>query len=1404
MSARTILLLLSASICWFSASFAQDASSTTYQLKSSAVSSVVSVNNLSTTYKLRSVAPAAPAQGATQPASTTYGIRVGFLPQLDITATKLAFSTQPAGSVSSEALMTQPLVQAQDAEGNVDLDFQETITLTESAAGFLTNNVITALNGVATFVNLIYTASGGSEDFALIANDQDGVGTDLPTATSSTVMSNVTASKLAFTNQPSGVVHLSPFTIGVAAQDAAGNTDVGFTGTVTLELSPSGSLSSTTVSFVNGVAVFTDLTVSGAGSGRTIMATTVSGLTPATSSSFSVAQATAIIALNNLTASYDGTAKAGGATTTPAGLSVGFSYTKDLLPLGGPPSAPGVYGLTATISDANYSGNTVGTLTINDPPAPVVTLSASATQGNPPFGVTFTIQVTGYSYAAFLETNTDGGAISDNTYGAGISFTKSVAVTYSTPGSHEALLTVRGPKSLGEHVVQVSQSITVNSVPQVDVIAAATELEDRVLELDLMGKDPQAGTWSVSDTDVILISGVAVVGDMIQFTPVTNASGNDAVTITRTNVYGLSTEQSVNLTWTAVDDPPEITALAGNFEADEDIGLQVAGAGNAADVDTDVGTLVWSASGFDAGLVGAAAGGSAGIDFTPVANAHGFTAATIHLTDPSTGNEATQAVILTWNPINDPPSVPVANFPANGATEVTLSPLLSWSAVDVDGESLVYDVSLGPAGAESSVAGGTSATTYSAMDLDPGVGYGWSVTARDPAGATAAASFGFTTEQDLRPPVLSNVRAAVTHDMLTLSWSTDEPGNTAVHAAEDAPPAKVVATQQQTVFDVVEGAFVTEHSVTLEGLSSATWYDYELRSTDEAGNTSDPVSGQALTLAAPDEDPPQFLVSPYVEGITEQSAVVRWRTDELSDSRVRWQPQGVAKVVETQQTGGEIIDPGLLEDHAVGLSGLSVDTDYRIEVESHDAVGNPSVVEVGFFTTEAEADQVEPGFVHGPAALSVTEASAQIEFGTDEPTNAQVRFDTDIDLGDGRLAAGTQPSGSHQITLAGLLAETTYHYRVFIQDGSGNETISDARSFDTRAGPDLQAASFLIGPAIEGLTEQSGILVLGADEPVRLQVLLSTSANLDNPVLRESATLQADHSVSLTNLEPDTPYFYEVVARDGAGNETPAVRGEFSTLAEQDLTPPQLVKGPYAEGIGATGATIVYCTNELTIGSLSYATFGNAKINSLAEGGILFQITPSTEHRVSLTQLAPDTTYDLFVLAQDAQGNSSDAGVGSFTTLRMEDLDLPQVVTGPVAQGITVSGATIEVSYDEPVELTLRYSVNPDLTGAEVRPVSTRRQDHREGLSGLEAGTTYHAGLVARDAAGNATSEITFSFVTETDADVAAPVFTVLPYTSDVQIDRARVLWSLDEPADGEVILSMNSDLSAASWPCAI
>ena len=99
--------------------------------------------------------------------------------------------------------------------------------------------------------------------------------------------------QLAFPVQPSGAVAGQIITpaVQVTSLDPLGNTDVSFTGDVTVSVGTNpvgGFLGGTrTVGAVNGVASFGDLTVSSAGTGYTLVVS-ASGATNATSTAFNI------------------------------------------------------------------------------------------------------------------------------------------------------------------------------------------------------------------------------------------------------------------------------------------------------------------------------------------------------------------------------------------------------------------------------------------------------------------------------------------------------------------------------------------------------------------------------------------------------------------------------------------------------------------------------------------------------------------------------------------------------------------------------------------------------------------------------------------------------------------------------------------------------------------------------------------------------------------------------------------------------------------------------------------------------------------------------------------------------------------------------------------------------------
>jgi hypothetical protein len=205
-------------------------------------------------------------------------------------ATHLAVTNQPPSSVSVNGPFGL-VVSAEDNFGNVDTNYPPgevvTLTLGGGPAGAMLggNTSVSPTAGVATFTNLTLDKAGTYTIHA----DSD----DLNPATTGTITANPAqpATHLVITAQPpASVAAGATFGLMVAAEDDQGAIDPNYHTDVALALAtgPTGGTlgGTTTATPVNGVATFSGLTLSPAGS-YTIGATS-DALTPATTNTIEV------------------------------------------------------------------------------------------------------------------------------------------------------------------------------------------------------------------------------------------------------------------------------------------------------------------------------------------------------------------------------------------------------------------------------------------------------------------------------------------------------------------------------------------------------------------------------------------------------------------------------------------------------------------------------------------------------------------------------------------------------------------------------------------------------------------------------------------------------------------------------------------------------------------------------------------------------------------------------------------------------------------------------------------------------------------------------------------------------------------------------------------------------------
>ncbi len=216
--------------------------------------------------------------------ATGSGLTAATSPAFDV-VDNLAVASLPPTTVVAGAPFGIT-VEAKDGSGKVDTSFNGDVTASTVSSdpwGSLMQTVtLQAVQGVAVFSGLAVDQAG----FYVLGVDGNSL------SWSQDLMVNPgAATQLAATSQPPNLTAGAPFNVVISAKDAFGNVDPTYSGGVKLALANppagvtlSGGLSATAV---NGVAVFSGLSINQTGSGYTLQAT-ATGLGSTSTTAFNV------------------------------------------------------------------------------------------------------------------------------------------------------------------------------------------------------------------------------------------------------------------------------------------------------------------------------------------------------------------------------------------------------------------------------------------------------------------------------------------------------------------------------------------------------------------------------------------------------------------------------------------------------------------------------------------------------------------------------------------------------------------------------------------------------------------------------------------------------------------------------------------------------------------------------------------------------------------------------------------------------------------------------------------------------------------------------------------------------------------------------------------------------------
>jgi len=237
-----------------------------------------------------------------------------------------------------------------------------------------------------------------------------------------------------------------------------------------------------------------------------------------------------------------------------------------------------------------------------------------------------------------------------------------------------------------------------------------------------------------------------------------------------------------------------------------------------------------------------------------------------------------------------------------------------------------------------------------------------------------------------------------------------------------------------------------------------------------------------------------------------------------------------------------------------------------------------------------------------------------------------------------------------------------------------------------------------------------------------------------------------DHSITISNLTPDTTYNYKVKSTDSIGNTSEST-GTFATRSTSDVA---VTEQPATSSILVQWATPNNPSSSYVEYSLTVSNFDDPNRVGVKVAG---QDESAESHSVTVYDLQPLQTYYFRIKSEDTKGNTitstdlTSSPSGTFKTFFI-DKAAPVVSETNVSTG--VSGATVTWNTNENSDSVVEYKKE---TETEYRVLSGDPKlvtnSHSVNLRSLVASTKYNFRIKSKDAANNVVTTDAGTFTTQ-------------------------------------------------------
>ncbi|MGZ3682572.1 MAG: fibronectin type III domain-containing protein [Bdellovibrionota bacterium] len=554
---------------------------------------------------------------------------------------------------------------------------------------------------------------------------------------------------------------------------------------------------------------------------------------------------------------------------------------------------------------------------------------------------------------------------------------------------------------------------------------------------------------------------------------------------------------------------------------------------------------------------------------------------------------------------------------------------------------------------------------------------------------------------------LTNFAGTPSQTSVGLSWLTSQ------HATNGkvmwGPSANALNNE------VDEASAVTNHAVTVSGLTPNTLYYFQATSTDENGQSQ---SSPVLSFTTN----PDWSITNVVAQAARTTASIQWTTAEYATSgHVNW---GLSANALTNQTA----DVATANTHQIALSGLTAATTYYYQVVASDLFGLTKQSAVMSFTTEADWGIF--GFAGAATRTTVT-----LQWTTpDQVTTGTILWGSSAALGN-TANEGAAAANNHELTVSGLNPDTDYYFQAVNTDATGVVKSSNVILVHT-------AVDWLF-TGFAGVSTQTSVTLTWTTPGYNTSG--SVAYGLSSSALSSSAADTVNgtsHSVTVSGLTAGTVYYFQ-----GSSTDSDGITKQSAVLAisTQAVPLPTWTISGLAGTSTTTTVTINWQTTQYaTSGSVLWGDSLTTMSNSVADS------VTGTSHSVTISGLTAGTTYFFQAIASDDRGQTQNSDVIQVVTMS-------GTVTPPSNWTIsgfdgTTTGTQANLIWTTPGAQTTAV-VNVGLSATDLSlmsiPVTTASDTQQLAVPGLNTSTQYFFQVVATDTAGRTVESVIISKTTK-------------------------------------------------------